>query len=107
MKKLGVKTSKYANTDLYTPDPIDEKGNGTIELSGLKYGFECGFKYYRLDVPKSWLCDNGLHEKYIALLCTPESQLTTWEDIENYFYECVPVEGEDEEELAEKIIALY
>ena len=107
MKKLGVKTSRYANTDLYTPDPIDEEGNGTIELSGLKYGFESGFQFYKLDVPKSWLCDHGLHEKYIALLCTNESRLTDWDEIEVYFYECVPDEDEDEEELEEKIIALY
>ena len=107
MKKLGVKTSRYANTDLYTPDPIDEEGKGTIALEGLKYGFESGFQFYKLDVPKSWVCDNGLHEKYIALLCTPESKLTDWDEIEAYFYECVPEEDEDEEELADKIIAMY
>ena len=33
--------------------------------------------------------------------------MTDWDEIEKYFYECVPVEGEDEEALAEKIIALY
>ncbi len=107
MKKLGVKTGRYANTELYTPDPIDDKGNGTIKIDGLKYGFEQGFQFYRVDVPKSWLNPTGEYEKYVKLLCTPESRMTDWDEIEKYFYECVPVEGEDEEELAEKIIALY
>ena len=52
MRKLGVKTSRYANTDLYTVNPIDAEGNGTIKLEGLKYGFERGFQFYKLDVPK-------------------------------------------------------
>ena len=46
MRKLGVKTSRYANTDLYTVNPIDAEGNGTIKLEGLKYGFERGFQFY-------------------------------------------------------------
>ena len=55
MNKLGVKTSTYANTDLYTINPIDEKGTGTIKMEGLKYGFERGFRFYKLDVPKEWI----------------------------------------------------
>ena len=46
MRKLGVKTSTYANTELYTINPIDAEGNGTIKLDGLKYGFERGFRFY-------------------------------------------------------------
>lgn len=93
MLKLGVKTSKYANTDLYTSNPIDEAGHGTIRLSGLKYGFERGFKFYKVDVPAAWYNPdnerNGEHEKYVGPQCTKENQLTDWEEIEAFFNSCV------------------
>lgn len=107
MKKLGVKTSRYANTDLYTPDPIDDIAESTISVEGLKYGLECGFQFYKVDVPRSWVCNHGIHEKYLNLLCTPETRMTDWDEIEAYFYECVPVEDEDEIELEDQIIAMY
>ena len=70
MRKLGVKTSRYANTDLYTVNPIDAEGNGTIKLEGLKYGFERGVQFNKLDVPKEWLkthrgsCETGKADVY-------------------------------------------
>ncbi len=89
MKKLGVKTSTYANTELYTLNPINEKGEGTIKLEGLKYGFERGFKFYRLDVPKEWMNPTGEYEKQVKPMCTKENQLTEWDEIEAYFKTCV------------------
>ncbi|MBR5228495.1 MAG: hypothetical protein IKV96_01520 [Firmicutes bacterium] len=89
MKKLGVKTSRYANTELYTLNPINEAGEGTIKLSGLKYGFERGFQFYKLDVPKPWMNPTGEFEKQVKPMCTPENRLTDWETIEAYFLTCV------------------
>ncbi len=107
MNKLGVKTGRYANTELYTPDPIDDEGNGTIELDGLKYGFESGFQFYRVNVPRPWMNPTGEFEKWVGLMCTKENRLNTWEEIEDYYFnECLPVE-EDEEELADRIFASY
>lgn len=94
MRKLGVKTSKYANTDLYTLNPINEKGEGTIKLDGLKYGFERGFQFYKLDVPKEWINPTGEHEKTVLPMCTPETALTDWDEIEAYFNTCVEDEAE-------------
>ena len=93
MRKLGVKTSRYANTDLYTVNPINEQGEGTIKLDGLKYGFERGFQFYKLDVPKEWMNPTGEFEKIVLPMCNAETALTKWEDIEAYFLTCV----EDEE----------
>ena len=89
MRKLGVKTSKYANTELYTVNPINELGEGTIKLDGLKYGFERGFQFYKLDVPKHWMNPTGEFEKQVKPMCTPENRLTDWESIEAYFATCV------------------
>lgn len=89
MNKLGVKTSKYANTDLYTVNPINEQGEGKIELDGLKYGFERGFQFYKLDVPKEWLNPTGEFEKQVKPMCNDENRLTEWDDIEAYFKTCV------------------
>lgn len=89
MRKLGVKTSRYANTDLYTVNPIDVEGNGTIKLEGLKYGFERGFQFYKLDVPKEWLNPTGEFEKLVKPMCTAETRLTDWDEIEAYFATCI------------------
>ncbi len=89
MRKLGVKTSTYANTELYTLNPINDKGEGTIKLDGLKYGFERGFKFWKLDVPKEWMNPTGEFEKWVKPDLTEENRLTTWEDIEAYFLTCV------------------
>ena len=89
MRKLGVKTSRYANTDLYTLNHIDAEGNGTIKLDGLKYGFERGFQFYKLDVPKEWMNPTGEFEKQVKPMCTKDSQLTDWAEIEAYFATCV------------------
>ena len=89
MNKLGVKTSNYANTELYTINPIDDKGNGTINIDGLKYGFERGFRFYKLDVPKEWMNPTGEFEKRVKPMLIDENRLNTWEEIEEYFKTCV------------------
>ena len=89
MRKLGVKTSTYANTELYTINPIDAEGNGTIKLDGLKYGFERGCRFYKLDVPKEWMNPTGEFEKQVKPMLTDENKLTDWDEIEAYFKTCV------------------
>ena len=89
MRKLGVKTSTYANTELYTLNPINEKGEGTIKLDGLQYGFERGFRFYKLDVPKEWMNPTGEFEKLVKPMCNDESRLTDWDEIVAYFNTCV------------------
>ncbi len=89
MRKLGVKTSRYANTEFYTLNPINEKGEGTIPLDGLKYQFECGHKFYKIDVDKEWMNPTGEFEKRVKPQINEENRLTTWEDIEAYFNTCV------------------
>ena len=69
MRKLGVKTSRYANTDLYTVNPIDAEGNGTIKLEGLN--------------------PTGEFEKLVKPMCTAETRLTDWDEIEAYFATCI------------------
>ena len=69
MRKLGVKTSRYANTDLYTVNPIDAEGNGTIKLE--------------------WLNPTGEFEKLVKPMCTAETRLTDWDEIEAYFATCI------------------
>lgn len=107
MKKLGVKTSRYANTDFYTPEPINAEGEGAITVEGLKYGFESGFQFYMLEVPKKWINPTGEYEKFIKHLCTNENRLRDWEKIEAYFAECVPDPDLTEEEDQELADALY
>ena len=94
MRKLGVKTSKYANTELYTCVEIMGRPESTTKLDGLKYGFERNFQFYALDVPGDWIYNStGEYEKRVTPMCIPANRLTTWEDIEAYFATCT---GEDE-----------
>ena len=110
MRKLGVKTSKYANTELYTLNPIDDQGTGTIALDGLKYAFESGFQFYKLEVPKPWINPTGEYEKFIRDFCNPDTRINSWEEAEAYFMTCVPDEDyteEDDQELADELYARF
>ena len=89
MRKLGVKTSKYANTELYARHPINDAGEGTIALDGLEYAFSLGHLFYKLDVPKDWMNPTGEYEKRLKPDLNKENQLTDWEEIKAYFETCV------------------
>ena len=110
MRKLGVKTSKYANTELYTLNPIDDEGNGTITMEGLKYAFESGFQFYKLEVPKFWTNPTGEFEKFIRDFLTAENRIKSWEEAEAYFKTCVPDDDyteEDDQELHDELYARF